>query len=86
MLRYDDPMRNMSGDVTYGRVFEEALWWQINDPNVSLEERVQAFTMVGLMHEGRGAEIDAKQRDILMTAVKRVWGPVVVAVVEKELR
>ena len=86
MLHYDDPMRGMAGEVTYRQVFQDALWWQINDPQTSLEERVQAFMMVGLMHEGRGTEIDEKQRDILMRAVKTVWGPGVVAVVEKELK
>jgi len=85
MLRYDDPMRGMAGEITYRQVFQDALWWQINDPQTSVEERVQAFLMVGLMHEGRGTEIDEKQRDILMKAIKTVWGPGVVTMVEKEL-
>ena len=85
MLRYDDPMRGMAGEITYRQVFQDALWWQINDPQTPLEERVQAFLMVGLMHEGRGTEIDEKQRDILMKAIKTVWGPGVVTMVEKEL-
>jgi len=39
MLKYDDPMRNMSGSITYRQVFQDALWWRIMDPHVSEDMR-----------------------------------------------
>jgi len=86
MLKYDDPLRGMFGDITYRRVFEDALWYQINNPQVSEETRVQAFAIVGLMHENRGTEIDEEQYAILMDAVGQVWGPAIVAILEDELQ
>lgn len=86
MLKYDDPMRNMSGYITYRNVFQDALWWQIMDPHASEENRMECFLMVGMLAEGRGVEITQAQYDILMGAVQQVWGPAVVAAVEEELQ
>lgn len=86
MLKYDDPMRNMSGYITYRSVFQDALWWQIMDPHVSEEVRAECFGMAGILAEGRGTEITQAQYEILMAAVQQVWGPSVVAVIEEELR
>lgn len=86
MLKYDDPMRNMSGMITYRDVFQDALWWQIMDPHVSEEIRAECFGMAGVLSEGRGTEITQAQYEILMQAVQQVWGPNVVAAVEAELQ
>ena len=86
MLKYDDPLRGMAGSITYKQVFEDALWYQINNPQVSEETRVEAFAIVGLMHENRGTEITEAQYAILMDAVQQVWGPAIVAVLEAELQ
>lgn len=86
MLQYDDPLRGMDGSITYRKVFQDALWWQITDPQVSEATRVDAFFIVGALHEGRGAELTPEQYEILIEAVQRVWGPAVVAVVEAELQ
>lgn len=86
MLKYDDPLRGMSGSITYRQVFEDALWYQINNPQVSEETRVEAFAIVGLMHENRGTEITEAQYVILMDAVQQVWGPAIVAILEDELQ
>jgi hypothetical protein len=86
MLKYDDPLRGMSGSITYKQVFEDALWYQINNPQVSKETRVEAFAIVGLMHENRGTAITEVQYVILMDAVQQVWGPAIVAILEDELQ
>jgi hypothetical protein len=86
MLKYDDPLRGMSGSITYKQVFEDALWYQINNPQVSKETRVEAFAIVGLMHENRGTAITEAQYVILMDAVQQVWGPAIVAILEDELQ
>ncbi len=82
MLRYDDPMRGMSGEITIRQVFQDALWWQIMDPQASAETRAEAFFVVGVMQEGRGTELTQAQYDLLMEAVHRVWGPAVLAEIE----
>lgn len=86
MLKYNDPMRNMDGMITYRQVFQDALWWQIMDPHVSEDVRVECFGIVGILSEGRGTEITQAQYAILMNAVQRVWGPAVVDILEKELQ
>jgi hypothetical protein len=86
MLKYDDPLRGMSGSITYRQIFEDALWYQINNPQQSSEQRVEAFAIVGLMHENRGTEITEAQYDILMDAVQQIWGPAIVAILEDELQ
>ena len=86
MLKYNDPMRNMSGMITYRDVFQDALWWQIMDPHVSEDVRAECFGMAGILSEGRGTEITQTQYDILMGAVQQVWGPAVVAAIEEDLQ
>lgn len=86
MLRYDDPMRGMSGEITIRKVFQDALWWQIMDPQASEETRAEAFFIVGVMQEGRGTELTQVQYDLLMDAVQRVWGPAILAEIEAELQ
>lgn len=86
MLKYNDPLRNMSGTITYRQVFQDALWWQIMDPHVSEDVRAECFGMAGILSEGRGTEITQAQYDILMGAVQQVWGPAVVAAIEEELQ
>ena len=86
MLKYNDPMRNMSGMITYRNVFQDALWWQIMDPHVSEDVRAECFGMAGILSEGRGTEITQTQYDILMAAVQQVWGPAVVAAIEEDLQ
>jgi hypothetical protein len=86
MLRYDDPMRGMSGEITIRQVFQDALWWQIMDPQASEETRAEAFFIVGVMQEGRGTELTQAQYDLLMDAVQRVWGPAILAAIEAELQ
>jgi len=86
MLKYDDPMRNMSGSITYRQVFQDALWWRIMDPHVSEDMRAECFMLAGLMNEGRSTEITQDQYDILIAAVQQVWGPAVVATIEEDLQ
>lgn len=86
MLKYNDPLRNMSGTITYRQVFQDALWWQIMDPHVSEDMRAECFMLAGLLSEGRGTEITQDQYAILMEAVQQVWGPAVMAQVEAELQ
>lgn len=86
MLKYNDPLRNMSGTITYRQVFQDALWWQIMDPHVSEDVRAECFGMAGILSEGRGTEITQTQYDILMAAVQQVWGPAVVAAIEEDLQ
>ena len=86
LLKYDDPMRGMAGMITYRQVFQDALWYQINNPQVSEDVRVECFLIVGLMQENRGTEITQTQYDILMNAVQQVWGPAVVGILEEELQ
>jgi hypothetical protein len=86
MLKYNDPMRNMDGMITYRQVFQDALWWQIMDPHVSEDIRAECFGMAGILSEGRGTEITQAQYDILMNAVQQVWGPAVVVILEEELQ
>ena len=33
ITQYDDPMRGMSGRITYRNIFQDALWYQINNPS-----------------------------------------------------
>lgn len=86
MLKYDDPMQNMHGLLTYRQVFQDALWWQIMDPSVADDVRTEAFLMVGLLNEGRTTEITQEQYDILIAAVQQVWGPRVVQRLEEDLQ
>jgi len=86
MLKYNDPLRNMSGTITYRQVFQDALWWRIMDPHVSEDMRAECFMLAGLLSEGRGTEITQDQYAILMEAVQQVWGPAVMAQVEAELQ
>lgn len=86
LLRYNDPLQGMSGSITYRQVLQDALWWQIMDPHGSELTRMECFTIVGMLHEGRSAEISPEQYDILLNAVQRVWGPAIVAVLEAELQ
>ncbi|MCK9629026.1 MAG: hypothetical protein M0R37_10595 [Bacteroidales bacterium] len=85
ILRYDDPMRGMSGSITYRNVVQDALWYQINNPQVDEETRVELFTVVGVLHEGRSAEITQAQYDMLMDAVQLVWGPAVLSKLAEDM-
>lgn len=83
--KYDDPMRGMHHEITYRDVFQDALWYQINNPQVSEETRVECYTIVGMLHEGNTADLTEGQYDTLMEAVELVWGPAIIGAIQEEL-
>jgi len=83
--KYDDPMRGMHHEITYRDVFQDALWYQINNPQVAEETRVECFTVVGMLHEGNTADLTEDQYETLMEAVELVWGPAIISAIQEEL-
>lgn len=79
VLRYQDQLTGIGLEqITVRQVIQDALWFRINDASVDVETRTQCFTMVGLFHEERAAEVTQAQYDILMEAIADVWGPAVI--------
>lgn len=85
IAKYDDPMRGMSGMITYRDVFQNALWYQINNPLVDEVTRIECFTIAGMLHENNTAELTEAQHDTLMEAVELMWGPVVLDALEEDM-
>lgn len=85
ITQYDDPMRGMSGRITYRNVFQDALWYQINNPLVDEVTRVECYTIVGMIHEGNVAELTEAQHAILMDAVELMWGPAVLSKLAEDM-
>jgi hypothetical protein len=85
ITQYDDPMRGMSGRITYRNVFQDALWYQINNPLVDEATRVECYTIVGMIHEGNVAELTEAQHTVLMDAVELMWGPAILSALEEDM-
>ncbi len=85
ITQYDDPMRGMSGRITYRNIFQDALWYQINNPLVDEATRVECYTIVGMIHEGNVTELTEAQHAILMDAVELMWGPAVLSKLAEDM-
>lgn len=85
IAQYDDPMRGMSGRITYRNIFQDALWYQINNPLVDEATRVECYTIVGMIHEGNVTELTEAQHAILMDAVELMWGPAVLSKLAEDM-
>lgn len=85
ITQYDDPMRGMSGRITYRNIFQDALWYQINNPLVDEATRVECYTIVGMIHEGNVTELTEAQHAILMDAVELMWEPAVLSKLAEDM-
>ena len=80
ILRYYDPLNGIGPqNLTVRQVIQDALWYQVNNPQVSEQTRMECFTMISLFHEGRATEITQAEYDILIEAMQIVWGPGILA-------
>ncbi|NLH79049.1 MAG: hypothetical protein GX465_18675 [Acidobacteria bacterium] len=80
MLRYYDQLNGIGPqNLTVRQVIQDALWYQVNNPQVAEETRMECFTMINLFHEGRATEITQVEYDILIEAMQVVWGPGIIA-------
>lgn len=80
MLRYFDQLNGIGPqNLTVRQVIQDALWYQVNNPQVSEQTRMECFTMINLFHEGRATEITQAEYDILIEAMQIVWGPGIIA-------
>lgn len=80
MLRYYDQLNGIGPqNLTVRQVIQDALWYQVNNPQVSEQTRMECFTMINLFHEGRATEITQAEYDILIEAMQIVWGPGIIA-------
>ncbi len=82
-LQYEDPLQGIGLEqVTVRRVIQDALWYQLMNPQSPEGQRAEIFFMIGLFNEGRSAEITPEQYAILQEAIRQVWGPAVIAEIE----
>ena len=80
MLRYFDQLNGIGPqNLTVRQVIQDALWYQVNNPQVAEETRMECFTMINLFHEGRATEITQVEYDILIESMQVVWGPGIIA-------
>lgn len=80
MLQYHDQLRGIGPqNLTVRQVIQDALWYQVNNPQATEQMRMECFAMIGLFHEGRATEITQAQYDVLLEAMQIVWGPGVLA-------
>lgn len=78
MLYYHDQLRGIGPQhLTIRQVIQDALWYQVNSPGASEQVRMECFAMIGLFHEGRATAVTQEQYDILISAMRVVWGPAI---------
>ena len=76
MLRYYDQLNGIGPqNLTVQQIIQDALWYQVNNPQVPEQTRMECFTMINLFHEGRATEITQAEYDILIEAMQILWGP-----------
>jgi hypothetical protein len=88
LLKYEDPIQNIPAqELTFRKVFQDALWWRVNDPETDQDTRARCFGLISLVNGdiGHATALQPDDLEILMESVRVVWGPGVVDAIEEQI-